>query len=343
MVQFFQQAPDPGQQSALNIGQAFGGGLSQGLSAGLQQFLEQKKIQSLLGNIGIGTPQASGVGQKGLEPQSSAGLRNVRPEQILALSTVNPQLGNVLSNLYATEQKTFEKQRAYESDRSSKYLDKISDMAINLPEREAAIESAISAVKSGQIKPFGGDFVADIFNLPQLRTASGAQLATAAKTNLIGSLSQVTGGRPNQFIEQQINNAFAKAGQTEEANLSQLEIIKSKLDIDKKLAEATDQLADEYRSRLGYVPESIDRDARKLVKPYADQRLKELAYDLRENMEKELGSSKIKDLKKVPTGTPLTLRTAKILVDKYGDQAEEVAIKLGYDIPEPEVYARKIR
>lgn len=328
--------PNPGFGSQL--GQNLGQGLSQGIGASLNQFLEQKKTTDLFKNLGL----MGGQGKSGgLEAEAGAGIRNLRPEQILAVSAQNPQLGNVLSNLYATEQKSFEKQRAFESGRSTKYLDKVSELATNLPERKIAIQSAKSAIQSGEMTPFGGDFAADILNLPQLRTTSGAQLATAAKTNLIGSLSQITGGRPNQFIEQQINNAFAKAGQTKEANIAQLDIIEAKLDIDEKLAEATDQLADQYRQQLGYVPESIDRDVRKAVKPYTEQRMKELAYDLRENLEREKGASELKGLKKVPTGTPLTLRQAKLFVDKYGDRAEEMAIKLGYEIPGPEIYGRK--
>jgi hypothetical protein len=344
MVQIFQEAPDPGTQHAQAIGQLFGGGLSQGIGVALNQMLEEKKQQKKLNSIMslLGQPSASGIGTASQEIDSlnKPAKLNLTPESVAAISMVDPQLGNVFAKLHETQSKSFEKQRAFESQRSTKYLDKVSDLATNLPERKIAIQTAKAAVQSGEMKPFGGDFVADILNLPQLRTASGAQLATAAKTNLIGSLSQITGGRPNQFIEQQISNAFAKAGQTEQANLAQLNIIEAKLDIDEKLAEATDQLSDEYRQQLGYVPESIDRDVRKLVKPFAEQRMKELAYDLREINEKEIGAKKLSELKKVPNGTPLTLRQAKILVDKYGDKAEEVAIKLGYEIPESEIYQR---
>ena len=338
--QVLPEAPGFGSQ----LGEALGGGIGQGISASLNQMLEQKKMTSLLESLGLkGSQQTGGKASQisGQTASPSSSISNLTPDQVVAASLVNPQLGNTLSNLYQTQQKAAEKQRAYESQRSIKYLDKISDLATNIPERRIAIDSAKAAVKSGQMTPFGGDFVADILNLPQLRSGSGAQLATAAKTNLIGSLSQIAGGRPNQFIEKQISNAFAKAGQTEEANLAQLDIIEAKLDMDEKIAQVTDQLADQYRSELGYVPESIDREVRKAVQPYAENRMKELAYDLRENMEKEIGLSEIKKLKKVPTGTPLTLRSAKILVDKYGDKAEEIAIKMGYEIPEEEIYSRR--
>lgn len=335
-IQILPGAPGFGSQ----LGQALGTGFSQGINASLNQMLEQKKMLNTLKSLGLTGQGISNETQsaemENQTPSASSGIQNLTPDQVLAASVVNPQLGNTLSNLYQSQQKSFEKERAYQSERSNKYLDKASELATALPERKIALESAKSAIQSGEMTPFGGDFVADILNIPQLRTASGAQLATAAKTNLIGSLAQVTGGRPNQFIEKQINNAFAKAGQTQEANIAQLDIIKAKLDIDEKLAEATDQLADQYRQQRGYVPESIDRDVRKMVKPYADQRMKELAYDLRENLEKEIG---INVLKKVPNGTPLTLKTAKAFLDKYGDKAEEMAIKLGYEIPSEEIYS----
>lgn len=347
-LQVINRPPSAAQQILGGLGQGLGTGLGQGIQEGVGQFFEQKlkqeRTNSLLKTLGIDSnsqPLQESMGTEQSPVAKQSGLGNLTPEKIFAVAAVDPQMGSTLANIYQSQQKSFEKQRSYESERSTKYLDKVSDLATNIPERRMAIDSAKSAVTSGQMTPFGGDFVADILNLPQLRTSSGAQLATAAKTNLVGSLSQITGGRPNQFIEQQINNAFAKAGQTKEANLAQLEIIGAKLDIDEKLAQITDQLADQYRQQLGYVPESIDRDVRKEIKPYADQRMKELAYDLRENSETELGSEELKKMKKVPNGTPLTLRMAKILIDKYGDKAEEVAVKLGYEIPGPEIYSRK--
>ena len=337
-IQVLPEAPTFGSQ----LGESLGGGLSQGISAGLNQMLEQKKMMGLLESLGLAgkgvTNQTKSAEIKNNMPSARSGASNLSPEQVVAASVVNPQLGNTLSNLYQAQQKSYENERTYQSDRSNKYLDKISELATALPERKIALESAKSAIQSGEITPFGGDFVADVLNIPQLRTSSGAQLATSAKTNLIGSLAQITGGRPNQFIEKQINNAFAKAGQTKEANLAQLDIIKAKLDIDEKLSEATDQLADQYRQQLGYVPESIDRDVRKMVKPFADQRMKELGYDLRENLEKEIG---INVTKKVPNGTPLTLKTAKAFIQKYGDKAEEMALRLGYEIPSEDIYSRQ--
>lgn len=341
-IQMLEKIPGFGER----LGQALGGGIGAGITQRLQQHAEQKaqkeKSDRILKLLGIETsPQSMSNAQVNTESQPKFDLKNLTPEKIFAISQEDPQLANTLSKLYETQEKKFEKQRAFESERSTKYLNKVSDLATNLPDRRIAIDSAKAAIKSGQMTPFGGDFVADILNLPQLRTASGAELATAAKTNLIGSLSQITGGRPNQFIEQQINNAFAKAGQSKEANLNQLEIIEAKLDIDEKLANFTDELADQYMEKLGYVPESIDRDVRKLIKPYTDQRMKELAYDLRENVEKDMGIDQLRKMNKVAPGTPLTLRKAKILVDKYGDKAEEMAINLGYEIPEPEIYSRK--
>lgn len=345
------QVIDPGITGSQLVGETLGQGVAQAgqqsLGIMLDQFQKQQKNKQIADILGFGQNQDNSKGGEinasritTQSAQPGRGL-NLTPEKVAAISTLDPQLGQVYSQLYQTQEKSHEKQRAFETERSNKYLEKTSDLATNLPERRIAIDSAKAAIKSGQMTPFGGDFVADILNLPQLRTTSGAQLATAAKTNLIGSLSQITGGRPNQFIEQQINNAFAKAGQSKEANLSQLDIIEAKLDLDERLAQLTDQLADEYRSSLGYVPESIDRDVRKLIKPYADQRMKELAYDLRENIENEIGASDLKKFKNVPNGTPLTLKTAKLLLDKYGDKAEEVALKLGYEIPDEEIYSRK--
>jgi hypothetical protein len=350
-IQVLPANPGFGSQLGQALGGGLGQGLSQGISAGLQNMLEQKqqqqKISQIFSALGIQTPQA-GTSHQGMThqtssgqmPQRPSGLQDWTPEKVAAVSLIDPQFGNVAANLYGAQQKQYEKQRDYETARSNKYLDKVGDLASNLDERRIAIDSAKAAIESGQMKPFGGDFFADVLHLPQLRTQSGAQLATAAKINLIGSLSQITGGRPNQFIETQIDKAFAKAGQSKAANLSQISIIEAKLDLDQKMAQLADQIADQYRKELGYVPESIDRDVRKAIQPYAQQRMQKLAYNLRENLESDVGVNKLSKLKPVMKGTPLTVKMAKILYDKYGEKAEDEAIKLGFEIPADEIWKK---
>lgn len=326
-----------------NLGQNLGAGLSQGINQFFERKQNQQKISDLMQSLGIPTSETSQAMNSLNSQQSPQNQRGqgfgLTPQKILTAHQIDPSLAGPLSTLYQTQERASEKRIEREASRSGKFLDTVTESSRGIPERRTSINAAKQAVQSGQLAPLGGDFWADVLNAPQLKSASGAQLATAAKTNLIGSLGRITGGRPNQFIEQQINNAFAKAGQSKEANTAQLDILESILDMDEKYNETAFQLADQYEKELGYVPASIDRDTQKFLKPYIEQRQEKLAYDLQQNIESEQGPGKRNEIKKVSKGTPLTLRKAKVLVDKYGDKAEEVAKKLGYEIPSSEIYS----
>lgn len=347
--------PTFGSQLGQGLGQGFGSGLNEGLSMALSNMLERKKQEKKMSDIfsalGISPQQQNPSGRSLVQSTENTSMKpltakalELTPEKVAAVSMIDPNLGKVFATLHETQQRTSEKEKEFQRSRSTKYLDKISAAAEGLPERRIAVNSAKTAIQSGEMQPFGGDFWADVLHAPQLKSASGAALATAAKTNLIGSLSQISGARPNQFIEQQIDRAFAKAGQTKEANMAQMDIIEAKLDIDEKVTELANQMADEYAQQLGYVPENIDREVQKAVKPYAENRMKELAYDLQRNIEASQKPQELQKLKHVPVGTPLTVEKAQILLEKAGgdeQKAKKIATALGYEIPAFEIYSRR--
>lgn len=119
MPQFQMIPAAPGFSSQLAAG--LGGGVGQGLSAVFQQHLERKRTQAqykgLLDMLGMGSAPAQGGSQSAaLEslsepaPSPSASLgqtggMQIRPEQVLAASLVNPQLGSALSNIYQGQQR----------------------------------------------------------------------------------------------------------------------------------------------------------------------------------------------------------------------------------------------
>lgn len=244
------------------------------------------------------------------------------------------------------EQKKFEADREYHSKRSGKYLDEIRSSANGFPERDVAINSALAAVESGNMSPWGGDFWADILGLPQLRTSEGAALQASAKINLMGSLGKLSGGRPNQFIEKQIDAAFAKAGETKEAQKTKLLMSKTVLDLEKQRAAIADQLANEDREKYGYVREDIDSRVDAAMKPYGKAKMDGLAYELQTIREKEMSPERLEQIVKVTPGTPLTAEKAKVFLKKAPGKSdaekEENALKMakkaGYKIMEDSFY-----
>jgi hypothetical protein len=243
------------------------------------------------------------------------------------------------------EQKKFEADRAYHTKRSGKFLDKVTEMSEGLRERQTAINSSMAAVQSGQMSPLGGDFWAGVLHAPQLETASGAQLATGAKINLMGSLSRLSGGRPNQFIEKKIDDAFAKAGNTKEAQMAKLLMAKTVMDLDQDYVDIAEKIANEDREKYGFVREDIDSRVKKEMKPISEQRMNELSFALQSNIENDIGESNLSKnaTKNVMKGTYLTPEMANILAKKLeaaGETKEDViklARKLGYEIPSAEL------
>lgn len=302
-----------------------------GISPGQISQSPQDQIQ------GIGENRSNEYSMQ--QPAQQSAIQNLSDDQIAAATLVDPNLGRVLQEQKKLKRREFESERKFHTDRSSKFLDEIRQETKGINEREIAVDSAISAVNSGQMSPLGGDFWAGILNLPSLRTESGAALQAAAKVNLIGSLGRV-GARPNQFIEKQISDAFAQAGETKSAQMAKLQITKAVLDLDKKRGQIANKLADEYRQELRYVPENIDSLVEKQMQPFAEMRMEKLSYDLQRSREKSQSPEFYQTLQKVFPGTPLTPEKYQVFYNKAQGKNEEerdaaairMAKKAGYKI-----------
>jgi hypothetical protein len=241
-------------------------------------------------------------------------------------------------------EKKFEADRNYHSQRSGKFLDKVSAVSNGITEREIALKAAESGIESEQMSPLGGDFWAAVTGINALKSASGAQLESAAKVNLIASLERL-GARPNQFIEKVSNSAFAQAGESKEAQKAKLLIARSVLDLDREKIRLTGQIANEDREKHGYVKENISERVDKALEPIAKERMNDLAFSLQQNIESDIGIPNLTKnaTKPVMKGTYLTPEMAHILKDaliaagKSEDDLNKMAIKLGYQIPSNEL------
>lgn len=317
-----------------------------------KQFSKAMAQEKLLKHFGIGPQEQRTENGERLssspeissaqKPESSV-LSNMTPEQRIVAEAIVPGMGKMAQGEETIKQKKFEADRKYHSQRSAPFLNKITNLGEGLRERRTAINSSMAAVQSGQMSPLGGDFWADILHAPQLKSASGAQLETAAKINLMGALSGLTGGRLNQFIEKQIDNAFAKAGNTKEAQMAKLLMAKTVMDLDQDYVDISNRIADEDREKYGYVRENIDNRAQKEMKSLSKERMSELSFELQQNIENDIGQSNLykNATKPVMKGTYLTPEMANILADKIELTGEpkskenilKLARNLGYEIP----------
>lgn len=211
--------------------------------------------------------------------------------------------------------------------------------------QQGHLSRGLAAVRTGEVGGVDTNYFANLIGPvgEPFKNLSGVQLDSAMKNFLIEDVAKIT-GQKNQWIEQRINSAIAGIGKTNEANETLLTISKNQLDIDEKLLDIKDELIQKYESQGIAPPSNIEKLASDILKPYAQEQEDRLAYDLRTIYEKSKGVDYLKNLVKVPPGTPLTLEKRDALLKKYnGDRNKviEVAEKLGYKIPSSKVVLRQ--
>ena len=277
-------------------------------SQGKEKLLGQK--QQMLSGLFGGQGQQDGMGRRLAQESQSQEMSDqqspmpegfdvssIPDEAIAQASAIDPTLGNALRDLKDTalrekraaqkhefEKEKFEYGKTAEKEKMARresaeitkpLMLELQQARKNIPLQEQAIDDIKNAVPD-----VGGlDYLADITGFEPLRTASGAKLKTAIKDFFLSDLSR-TGSRPNQWIEQQLADALPKIGRSAEANLVVAEGMQFKVDLAKKRVELLDQLAEQDQAKFGYIKGDIDSRASKLLKPYVEQRKKDLFDDI---------------------------------------------------------------
>lgn len=313
--------------------------------------------QQLLKSLGI--LSGDRMDKEGIEPSEPIGRGeekgfnpgDLSDEQIAGLGLINPQLASTIQRQKEArakaerdrskeEQRKFEAERAYHTGLTQKTREKISGLRESVPKKEAALTNARNAIETGDVGFFSADKLADITGIGAFRTAKGAQLLTAGKENLLSNMSRISAKAQNQWFEQRLNSMFPQIGQSREANLTIQSMLEGELALDKLYLQKYDEIAEADREKYGFIREDIEERARKATEPLEKSILDKTSYDLRRIYEFEQGIDKIRKNidKPVPHGTPLTVETAQLLIDKYGDNAEKMAKKLGYIEPPESAY-----
>jgi len=230
------------------------------------------------------------------------------------------------------------------TERSDKYLDAIGEEQKALNGQMFSLNAAKQAVMEGQ-EGLSGDFWADYFHLPQLKSASGATLDATAKTHLLTSLKNLSGGRPNMFLERQISQAFAMPGGSRAGNLARLEVLETLAKMKETEIAKANEITDLYESQGQPIPGNIQRTVTREIQPEIQKIQKNATYALQELMESSKKPEQLAKMRRVSKGTPLTQTKAKYVFEKANpgksietateeeiERATKLAKGLGYDV-----------
>ncbi len=304
---------DPDERKII-LGQMLKQGAPQKPLTSLQQSqedLNRQKIEALKGtqeafgnifgqNQGQGQMQPIGENQgpEGQQP-SRRTIKDFDDQQLIDLASFEGQPGEmgIVANQAKMElqerkekeklertEKTEKEKRDFEREKLERreagevtkpLMIELQQSRKNIPLQEQAIEDIKSAAPAVGTR----DYLADITGFEPLRSSEGAQLKTAIKDFFLSDLTRV-GARPNQWIEQQLADALPKLGRSPEANLITAAGMKFKVDLAKKRIELIDDLAERDMEKYGFQKKDIDSRANALMKPYVEQRKKDLIDEI---------------------------------------------------------------
>lgn len=271
----------------------------------------------------------------------------IKPEDILATSALNPAVSRALGDISKGQQRerihqedlkrrVFESERDYNTKLSSDFGKVASGLRQSIPRKQNALDLARSAIESGNVGYFSGNKLADITGIDAFRDTSGASLALAMKENLVSNLSRVSAKSQNLWLEKVMSGAFPRVGQSQEANLVVQEALEAELALDKAEVDIYNQLAQQDIQKQGYVGGDIEQRTFAALEPIENEIKDRTAYRTRVLFEKEKGQKELFKLtdKKPPRGTPLTRGMFQALLKKTGTPEKAIvrAKQLGYVI-----------
>lgn len=240
--------------------------------------------------------------------------------------------------------RTFEADRDFATKQNQKFVDQIENERFKVLEQRTLIENQDQAIRTGELGIFSKDYWAETMGLlgRGLVTPDGALNRFATKEFLIEDLGAFQ-GQKNQFIERQIIDALAKAGQTKAANRIINEGMKQRLDKKLRIIEKSDEIAKRDRQ------ETSQGDRPGYAKPQLSARVQEELKDEFEEIDRRTGwrFSVLRDSEqtheelrkkirtKVSPGSVLSPKMGRVMLRELGSQ--EAVLKQakinGYYIP----------
>ena len=334
------------------IDEIFGGGQKKGNAKQLAEIgLEAQGLPSNAAEM-LRQGQAPAEDSEGFNPLKTT------PEQILKTTAVKPALGRAVQGLSESakrkeeakikgEQTAFQSDREYHTKVSQPIIDEASNILKQAPIKKGLINQQRRDIASGNTEGII-PYLVDKTGLEAYRNPESARFKTASKQRFIETIHELGGSnaRANQFIEKQLVDAQPTLGRSAESNQTVLDLEEFVEDMKQHRAELELKLAEEDREKHGYARNDIGIRADKMMGDYAAKRQDEMAYDIRKRYEDgKKDEDLVKEIvgKRVTPDTPLTLRSARILMLKNNDDekaAQAEAKKLGFKIPLESTYKR---
>lgn len=169
--------------------------------------------------------------------------------------------------------------------RDEKLIGEVDSSRKMIPLKKMSTDQMKNALLRNDLTFFSPDNVADMTGFEWLRTTGGANFKTAQKNHLISTIGQLT-GRPNQWIEQQIADSYAKIGRPLDANLASMVLTEFETNALEKWGQiideldekgtiapgklgkaASDQMEKWYQKEIRKVNKTIDKIAEGKMKP----------------------------------------------------------------------------
>ena len=285
---------------------SMGGRLGESLSSGLEMLIQAKlegnlqkqkldRMESILGGLGSKN-QNQGENLEGQEGSSdpSAPAPEISDEQILALSSIDPNMARVLQTQKESHLKQINAKATREFARAKPVLARADERAEEMVNKENSLALMKVAVEEGNLSMFSPDNIAELTGIEGLRTGKGALFISAGKEYFLGSLKRA-GARPNQWIEQQIQKMLPKIGRSREANLTVLEALQSELNIEKEYQDILNRLVEEDEKKYGYTKGNIGSRANAELRTFANEEQKRLEVNLKSLDSKFRGKVQMKD------------------------------------------------
>lgn len=274
---------------------------SQGKNTQLGQklsFLDQTFGGNQQKNMGQQLAGQNPMEQQGQQEDQGFDPTQLSDAQIAQATAIDPNIGRSLQHAkdVGLREKREEQKLQFSREKIDRkeahevvkpLLQELNSSRKNIPLQEQAIEDIQNAAPNvGAL-----DYIADVTGFEPLRSAKGAQLKTAIKDFFLSDLTRA-GSRPNQWIEQQLSEALPKLGRSTAANLTVAEGMKFKVDLAKQRVQILDDLIAKDKEKYGYVKDDIDSRASQLMRPYVEQRKKDLVDNIKKIQTDSKGSKK---------------------------------------------------
>lgn len=219
-------------------------------------------------------------------------------------------------------------------NRAEKTLGEADKIASVLPQKKSALNLMRNALAEKDFGFFSRDQLAESLGIEGLRSKEGAIFKTAGKEFFLGSIIRA-GARPNQWIEQQIQDMMAKIGRDNASNLGVTEAMQTEVNLDDERVRITEEISDRMIEQGNLSRQGLNREVNKHMLKYAEDQQDLLFNNLRAI--KAIDENKPQRYKKVPKGTKPSPYMLKALNSQFNgdwEKASDEAIKLGYSVDE---------